>query len=389
MLILFYIALGYLVITTTILLRNRSDFKVPGPVPPGYFARQAPGVSICIPARNEGASIERCVRSAVNQQYPDFHVYVLDDGSTDATPNILDKLKNQFPKRLTVLSGRPKPDDWLGKPWACHQLAEASHEEILLFIDADTWLEPAAVAKTIRIMGQDILDFITLWPSQQLGSFREKTVIPLIYMALLTLLPVRYVRRPPKWIPPFLRKLLSPLFSAACGQFMAFKRRSYEGVGGHQSVKDKIVEDVGLARNIKRAGYTMNMYHGRDLVSCRMYRSHSELWQGLRKNFLAGFGYNIPLFAVMGLLHLVAYVLPFLALPLLLVWNGSPILLGFCTVALLLVLTQRFIVNRWFDWNRFYILLHPLGVGWFQVLAIQVLKDYMIQNSPTWKERKL
>ncbi|SHF67089.1 chlorobactene glucosyltransferase [Fodinibius roseus] len=389
MLILFYIALGYLVITTLILLRNRRDFKVPEPAPPGYFARQSPGVSICIPARNEEVSIERCVRSAVSQQYPDFHVYVLDDGSTDRTSDILAALEDQFPKRLTVLLGRPKPDDWLGKPWACHQLAEASHEEILLFIDADTWLEPAAVAKTVRTMGQDILDFITLWPSQQLGSFWEKTVIPLIYTALLTLLPVRYVRRPPKWIPPFLRKHVDPLFAAACGQFMAFKRRSYEGIGGHHSVRDMIVEDVGLARNIKRDGYTMNMYHGRDLVSCRMYRSRSELWQGLRKNFLAGFGYNLPMFGVMGLLHLVAYILPFLAFPLLLYWGGSAILLGFCTAALLLVFIQRFIINRWFGWNIFYVLLHPLGVGWFQVLAIQVLKDYITNNSPTWKERKL
>ncbi|WP_372638316.1 glycosyltransferase family 2 protein [Fodinibius sp.] len=389
MLILFYIALGYLAITTAILLRNRRDFKPLEPVPPGYFARQSPGVSICIPARNEEVSIERCVRSAVSQQYPDYHVYVLDDSSTDGTPDILATLEDQFPKKLTVLPGRPKPDDWLGKPWACHQLAEASREEILLFIDADTWLEPAAVAKTVRAMGQDILDFITLWPSQQLGSFWEKTVIPLIYMALLTLLPVRYVRRPPKWIPPFLRKYVDPLFAAACGQFMAFKRRSYERVGGHQSVKDMIVEDVGLARTIKQAGYTMNMYHGRDVVTCRMYRSHSELWQGLRKNFLAGFGYNLPVFVVMGLLQGVAYVLPFLALPLLFFWEEPPILQGFCTAVLLLALTQRFIVNRWFNWSMFYVPLHPLGVGWFQVLAIQVLKDYMMKNSPTWKERKL
>lgn len=389
MLILLYIALGYLVITTAILLRNRRDFKPLGPVPPAYFARQAPDVSICIPARNEEASVERCVRSAVNQKYPNFHVYVLDDDSTDGTSAILAKLESQFPDKLTVLSSRPKPDDWLGKPWACHQLAEASYEDILLFIDADTWIEPSAIAKTIRTMGQDILDSITLWPSQKLGSFWEKNVIPLIYMSLLTLLPVRYIRRPPKWIPPFLRKKIAPRFTAACGQFMAFKRRSYEQVGGHQSVKDMIVEDMALARNIKYAGYSMNMYHGRDVVSCRMYRSHRELWQGLRKNFLAGFGYNLPLFFVMGLLHLMAYVMPLFTLLLLVIWGGSIILIGLCTAALLLMFAQRFIINRWFDWRISSALLHPLGVGWFQVLAIQVLKDYLTREAATWKGRSL
>lgn len=371
------------------LLRNKRDFKSLEPVPPAYFVQQAPDVGICIPARNEEASIERCVRSAVNQKYPDFQVYVLDDDSTDNTSAILAKLENQFPVKLTVLTGRPKPDGWLGKPWACHQLAEASHEDILLFIDADTWLEPSAVARAIRTMGQDVLDLITLWPSQKLESFWEKNVIPLIYMALLTLLPVRYVRRPPKWIPPFLRKTFAPLFAAACGQFMAFKRRSYEQAGGHQSVKDMIVEDVALARNIKYAGYSMNMYHGRDVVSCRMYRSHRELWQGLRKNFMAGFGYNLPLFFVMGLLHLIAYLMPLLALPVLVIWDSSMILLGLCTAASLLVFTQRFIINRWFDWSIFYVLLHPLGIGWFQVLGIQVLKDYLTRESPYWKGRSL
>lgn len=389
MMILLYIALGYLLITTAILLLNKRDFKPLQPVPPGYFARQAPEVAICIPARNEAKSIERCVRSALYQEYPHFHIYVLDDESTDETPSILSSLEEDFPDKLTVLHGAPKPGDWLGKPWACHQLAEATREKILLFIDADTWLEPLAVAKTVRTMGRDILDFVTLWPSQQVQSFWEKNVIPLIYFALFTLLPVRYVYRSPKWIPPFLRSTVSPLFAAACGQFMAFKRKSYKAIGGHQAVKDEIVEDVALAKRIKRAGFRMNMYHGREVVSCRMYRSLGELWQGLRKNFLAGFGYNLTLFTVMGLIYLIAYLLPIILLPLLILWGSSKLLLGLCITALFLMFVQRFIVNRWFDWNIFYTLLHPVGVGWFQILGIQVLKDYVTNQAPRWKERKL
>ncbi|SMO78307.1 glycosyltransferase [Fodinibius sediminis] len=386
MLTVAYIALGYLLITSAVLLMNRRDFKPLESVPPSYFARQAPSASICIPARNEEASVERCVRSAVSQQYPDFQVYVLDDGSTDATGTILARLKDQFPNRLTVLRGRPKPDGWLGKPWACHQLAEASREEILLFIDADTWLEPSALSKTVRTMGQDVLDFITLWPSQELGTFWEKNVIPLIYMALLTLLPVRYVRRAPRWIPPFLRKTVAPLFAAACGQFMAFKRESYEQVGGHRSVKDEIVEDVALAKNIKRSGLAMNMYHGSRVVSCRMYRTAQELWQGLRKNFLAGFSHHIPSFMFMALLHAVVFLLPVLSIPLL--YDRDQLLLLF-SAAVLLMLLQRMIINRWFDWPMYYALLHPLGVGWFQLLGIQVLRDHLSREAPEWKGRPL
>lgn len=328
------------------------------------------------------------MRSALTQDYPHCKVYVLDDESTDGTAAILHKLQHQFQDTLTVLSGRTKPNNWLGKPWACHQLAEASEEQILIFIDADTWLASDAIAKTVRMMGQDVLDFLTLWPTQKLGSFWEKNVIPLIYQSLFTLLPVRYVSRAPRWLPPFLQKSVSSFFAAACGQFLAFKRSSYEDMGGHESVKKDIVEDVALAKNMKRAGFSMNMYHGKHTVTCRMYRSSSELWSGLRKNFLAGFNYNIPLFVSTAILNFIAYILPLVALPFLIA-TSSTLLFILCCASIFLMLLQRFIISRWFNWSIFYGLLHPLGVSWFQLLGLQVLKDYLSERPPEWKGRKL
>ena len=385
---LLYIAFGYLLVTTAILLLNRSDFTSLKPTPGNYFDHQAPDVSICIPARNEENSIERCVRSALNQRYPNYHIYVLDDGSTDKTGEILEKLVAESPNQLSVITGKPKPDGWLGKSWACHQLSDAASGDILIFIDADTWLEPEAAAKVVRTMGRDVVDFITLWPSQQLGTFWEKTVIPLVYHGLLTLLPTRYVYRVPQWIPSFLKKKISPFFAAACGQFMAFKRSAYESIGGHTSVKNEIVEDVELAKNIKRAGLNMKMYHGRQTVSCRMYTSSEQLWEGFRKNFLAGFDYNVYLFIGMALLNLITFILPFVALPFLL-FSGSNIPLVLCILCIILILLQRLILNQWFSWSFWYGLLHPLGVGWFQALGVQVLSDYFNQQSAQWKNRKL
>ncbi|MDZ7682096.1 MAG: hypothetical protein U5J63_10405 [Fodinibius sp.] len=79
MIILLYIALGYLMITTGILYHNRLNFRPLEPTPPHYFDQQSPEVSICIPARNEVNSIERCVRSASEQQYSNAHVYVFNE----------------------------------------------------------------------------------------------------------------------------------------------------------------------------------------------------------------------------------------------------------------------------------------------------------------------
>lgn len=388
MTIVFYIILGYLCFTTAILLINKRDFDTLPPVPSYYFSQQAPSVSICIPARNEEATIERCIRSALYQQYPNFNVAVLNDQSTDRTPAILNRLKDEFSNKLTIIDGRPKPEGWVGKPWACHQLAEATGGEILIFIDSDTWLEPSAIARTVRTMGQNVLDFLTLWPVQILQSFWEKNIIPLIYFTLFTLLPVRYIKHSPKWLPSFLRKKMNPFFAAACGQFMAFKRSSYNAIGGHQSVYDEIVEDVALAKQIKRAGYSMNMYYGDDVVSCRMYRSSKELWKGLSKNFLAGFNYNIPLFVSMSILHLAVHLLPFLVLPFLL-WFGNPTLSILCGGCCLFIIYQRLIINRWFNWSYWYAFCHPIGVGWFQLLGFYALKGYYNNEAPEWKGRKL
>lgn len=386
MIILLYIALGYLFVTTAILYFNRMDFTPLPPTPRQYFDERAPEVSICIPARNEAHSIERCVRSVMAQQYPNLNAYVLDDRSTDGTARILEKLSDTFSQKLTVLAGDPKPDSWLGKSWACHQLSQKATGDILIFIDADTWLEPQTTAKVVRSMGRDIVEFVTIWPQQKLGTFWEKIVIPLVYFALLTLLPVRYVHSNPKWLPAFLRKKIAPLFSAACGQFMAFKRNAYKKIGGHQSVKDQVVEDVELAKNLKRAGYSMRMYHGKKAVSCRMYTSRNALWEGFRKNFLAGFGGHTLFFIGMGLLHGITFLLPALLLPVLIV-TGAQKILALCLGAITLMLLQRFMIDRWFGWHVGYGLLHPLGIIWFQLLAIQVLADYISDKSVYWKER--
>ncbi|MEL7834298.1 glycosyltransferase family 2 protein [Fodinibius sp. Rm-B-1B1-1] len=358
------------------------------PTPRHYFDEQAPHVTICIPARNEANSIERCVRSAIDQQYPNYHILVLDDESTDGTSEILDSLEHQYSEQLTVYEGNPKPDNWLGKSWACHQLSEHAYGDILIFIDADTWLEPEATSKVVRTMGSDVVDFITLWPIQKLGSFWEKTVIPLVYFALLTLLPTRYVYRDPKWLPHFLKEKMNPLFAAANGQFMAFKKKAYKAIGGHQSVKQQVVEDVELAKNIKKAGFRMNMYHGRRAVSCRMYESGNELREGFRKNFFAGFGQNTTLFIGMGLLHIITFILPIVSLPFLLLWGSAKLLLLACS-AIVLMYGQRFVLDRWFRWESRYGLLHPLGVGWFQLLGLQVLGDYYKGVSAQWKNRDL
>lgn len=381
MIYLLCFGLFYLSGTFLVLLRNRYEFKSLKDSS-SLNESETPFVSICIPARNEEDVIEHCVTSALKQNYDHFEVLVLDDNSTDRTTHILKQLSGII-SNLRHIQGEPKPEDWNGKPWACHQLYQQAKGEILLFIDADVWIEPETLNKTVSELKR--YDMITVWPQQILRSFWERMIIPLVYFALLTLLPSKYVERSPRWLPNGLRDLLDPKFSAACGQFMAYNRPVLEAVEGFERIKRSIVDDVEMAKILKAHGYMMRMFTGIEMVYCRMYKDHHEIWNGFKKNFLAGFD-NQVLFILMGVIHFVVFLFPVFTLFYSWYYGLNDILLlsGF---ALLLIIAQRSLIDHWFSWNIFYGLLHPLSVVWFQILGIVSLIQHHLGIKNSWKGR--
>lgn len=384
--ILLFFAVAYLFFTSLILLRNRFELTpLAGQKLPNG---EAPVVTVCIPARNEESTIGKLLESLLHQDYSHFEILVLDDHSEDGTAKAVQHYMDSFNGRLTLLKGKEKPVSWLGKPWACQQLGESAHGDLILFLDADVTLEKGALRYVAATFMNQPVDMITVWPRQILSTFWEKSVIPLVYFALLTLLPSIYVWRSPRWMPKKIAPLFREAFSAANGQCIAFRAESYRKIGGHQAVCNQIVEDVALARAIKMAGYRVRMYEGCGSVSCRMYSSEPEMFAGFRKNFLAGFGYSLPLFLASALLHLVVFLFPWLMLIHSLVF-GNSIHLWLSATALSLTLMQRLLLAVWFRWDPLYSLLHPLGVLWFQRLGLQVLLDHVTGTKALWKGRKI
>lgn len=384
----------YHFLTTAVLIRNLYEFKALKDHK-ASSNNPHPFVSICIPARNEEAVIERCVTSALKQDYEQFEVLVLDDNSTDNTTHILSQL-SRIIANLSHLKGREKPVDWLGKPWACHQLSEAAKGDILVFVDADVWLEPTVLSNTVSLLNEN--DAITIWPEQKLESFWENMIIPLIYFALFTLLPAKYVERLPRWMPSFLHNTFRTKFVAACGQFFAFNKTSYDSINGHESVKDQVVEDMELAKTLKSKNMKLSMMHGEQAVYCRMYTTHNEIWNGFKKNFLAGFN-NLFEFHFMWTIHSLVYILPILIftylststilgveIPTSFVKN-STIALILSIVVILAPIVQRMILSRIFRWNPFYSIGHVLSVIWFHILAMISITDKLNRRPTKWKGR--
>lgn len=243
----------------------------------------APRVSVLVPARNEERNIGPCIRGLLAQDYPDFEVLVLDDESTDGTWACLQTLAEES-TNLRVLRGKPRPDGWIGKHWACSQLAQAADGALLLFTDADTHHHPQALHDAVAALQATDADMLTLMPQEEAITWGERLVVPVMYWSIHSFLSV-----------PLAHRLRAPGLSAAIGQYMLFKRGAYEAIGGYAAIRDIVVDDLALARRIKAAGLRLRILDGTDRVRCRMYHNFREAWNGFSKNLYAAFGYNAAL----------------------------------------------------------------------------------------------
>jgi chlorobactene glucosyltransferase len=259
-----------------LLLRNLCILKRLEDEPPPS-SHSLPGISVLIPARDEAASLPRCLESLRAQTYPRFTVTVLDDNSEDVTAAIVQRTAN-VETRFRLLRGKPLPRGWAGKPWACDQLAEHATGDILLFLDADTWLEPDALARTAGIVQRERPGLFSVMPHQEAESFGERLVLPGLYMLFLCGTPL--------W------RLENPEYkevAAANGQFICIPAETYRKIGGHRAVRDRVVEDLALARLAKSRGYRLMARTAIESVHCRMYRSSREVFDGFSKNAYASF----------------------------------------------------------------------------------------------------
>jgi chlorobactene glucosyltransferase len=352
-------------------------------VEPVPAARDVPLISVCVPARDEQRNIGRCVGALLAQTYPDFEVIVLDDRSTDATLEILRHFTAQD-GRLKVINGEDLPPGWAGKPHALTQAAAAARGEWLCFVDADTFLEPEALASVHAGALATGADLFSIMTQQIMLTFWERAVLPLVMTGLSVGFSPRKVNDP------------HSKDAIANGQFIFIKRGVYDTVGGHAAIKGSIVEDKDLASLVKSAGYRLVLADGRGIASTRMYTSLAEMWEGWTKNIYLGLrdGRGLLLLGVFGAF------LAFTAALLLPLWVVGGILLSFAgqetagslvlVEALLLwgyLLYWRGRVAQGMGLTAWYALTTPLGAGVFAAMMLTSAFKVLSGRGVTWKGR--
>jgi hypothetical protein len=283
---------GFHLVKTAGLLANAAQFPV---LRRGGRAPVRPRTSLLVPARDEAARLPRLLPGLLAQ--PVEEIVILDDGSTDGTADVV---RASADSRLRLLTGVAPPPGWIGKNWACQQLAQAATGEVLIFCDADVVLADGAVDAVWEQLRRQRSDVFSVFPRQLTDTVGERLLVPLIDETLLAFLPHRLLDAPVR------------AAATANGQLLAFRRAAYEHIGGHQAVFDQILEDVALARRARRLGLRLGLALGGDLVQARMYEDYASTVAGLGKSLRAAHAGSRALLAVNAAFHLAAYTLPWL-----------------------------------------------------------------------------
>ena len=280
-----------------------------------YRIKSKPKVSIIVPARNEEETILICLQSLLSQDYDNYEVIAIDDSSTDKTPSIISELSEKN-HRLIAVKAPSRPEDWIGKNWACFQGYQKSSGEILLFTDADTVHKTDSLSSAVNTMIHGQLDALTLVPKLICYDLITECTLPILSIFLHSRYSPLRVNNPKNKIGYFF------------GSFYLISKKNYEKIGTHEKVRQELVEDGALGRRVKEQKMKLRLVRGENYVEALWARDPSSLWHALRRII-------IPLHlqkkkSAMMVTAFIFFILlePFLILPFTLLYFGDFLLDG-------------------------------------------------------------
>ncbi|MBN1789642.1 MAG: glycosyltransferase [Bacteroidales bacterium] len=251
-------------------------------LPPGNKSDN-PLVSVLIPARNEEKKISNVLEDILHQDYCEIEVIVFNDQSDDATAEIVTAFARRD-NRISIINADRLPEGWLGKNRACHILSQRARGEYFLFLDADVRVGNKLIVNAISYMDRFGLALVSIFPKQIIKTLGEKITVPVMNYILLTLLPLVLVR-----------KSVYSSLAAANGQFMLFNSKVYKALYPHEKMRINLVEDIEIARYLKKERYKIACLAGDSAIQCRMYSGLKDAVRGFSKNVSAFFGNSILL----------------------------------------------------------------------------------------------
>jgi len=337
-------------------------------VQPSPSDSERPEVSVIIPARNEEACLGACLASLAGQEGAVFEIIVADDGSSDGTARIAQSFAG-----VKLIEAGPLPEGWSGKSNAVYTGAQQARGQWLLFTDADTVHLPGSLARTLGEAKRHGAAMLSYSPAQELHGFIQRAVMPVIFAELASTYRPREVSDP------------SSPAAAANGQYLLITREAYEAVGGHAAIVKCLLEDVELARAVKRSGRRIRFRFGGDAVRARMYRSFPQLVEGWTKNLALLF--KVPARLALTRLLEFAVLVGSLALFALGLSRGDVRLAVLAAIALALLYLNLLRRIRKAHAGAASSALAVFGLPIFSYLLLRSKLYYKWRRSVTWKGR--
>lgn len=334
-----------------------------------------PFVSVLVPARNEERNILNLLNSISNQNYPNYELIILDDNSTDNTAKIVSEfIANNSHINIQLIIGRELPSGWIGKNWACFQLSESANGDILIYTDADNTHSKDAIITSVNVINRNNVDFLSAFPEQILVTFWEKVITPFIDLVLYSLLPLILVKN---------SKFTS--LSAANGQWIVIAKDAYKITGGHNTLKNKIVEDVEFCKLIKSKNLKAMVLNGQEIIFTRMYHNLTEIISGFNKNFYGLTNNNIFIFLFLMTFFTLLGILPFVYL--------FCFALNYAIILTLLLLLWQILLSLMIKQNKiteilFQFITLPIKLIFVFIIGIKSMYSNYSGNI-TWKDRKV
>ncbi|WP_207430876.1 glycosyltransferase [Sabulibacter ruber] len=256
-----------------------------------------PSVAVVIAVKDEEAEVKEALTSVCLLEYQPLKILVIDDRSTDRTPEILRQMVQQNPE-LTLFTIRELPGGWLGKNHALYQGYCATTEEWLLFTDADVKFGRQALKKAMAYAVANRLDHLTVLP--------EITSRSVIFQSVMTTFSLMLELRQRPWDVP----KPNTKASIGVGAFNLIRRTAYEKAGTHTVISLRPDDDLKLGELVKKAGLRQDVMYGEKEVSLEWYTSLKEFVNGLMKNTFSVANYNLLHAIGMALATFLVFVLP-------------------------------------------------------------------------------
>ena len=379
-LLLTLVSLSWTIISIRVI---RSQWRIP-PLKITVSRDKGPLISVIITARNEVHSITQTLQTVLSQEYSPLETIVVDDGSDDGTAMKVQQIKKTLTDgdtHLKLLKIKSRPRNWVGRTYACHRGAQLAKGEWLLFTDADIELAPTTVSSTLAYATESSIDFISAKPRCNCDGTISKITVPLLDQVISLFFPIESVNSQ------------NDLRAYLYGSFIFVNRETYLKLGGHSSVRGEVVEDRALGELVKRAGLSLRIVNGFDIIQTTWPNKFWSIWAGLQRILSSSIRRDIMGGILFGIAGVFLWLLPWVSLPLYLAQAsilGEGIFVAglagaLYSLCLMTILTG--LVSRRIGINPLNSVLVPVGATIFLSAVFYTAYKVIRGGTIIWKDR--